>query len=91
MKNIIDYCLNNFKRKYDINISPGKALYYRQQFLFDKGLFKKTFKYLEFTKDLSAIYDEYREYAKQRFDEEEEVEKLRSSMHLGKKKILEKQ
>ena len=44
-KNIIDYCLNNFKRKYDINISPGKPLNYRQQFLFDKYLFRKTFKY----------------------------------------------
>ena len=81
-KNIIDYCLNNFKRKYDVNISPGKPLNYRQQFLFDKGLFKKTFKYLEFTKDLSDIYNEYREYAKKRFEEEEETEKLRHTLNL---------
>ena len=58
-KNIIDYCMNNFARKYDINISPGKSLYYRQQFLFDRGLFKKTFKYLEFTQNLSDISNFY--------------------------------
>ena len=81
-KNIIDYCLNNFKRKYDINISQNKPLNYRQQFLFDKGLFRKTFKYLEFTKNLSDIYNEYREYEKQKFEEEEEAEKLRNSLHL---------
>ena len=74
--------MNNFSRKYDINISPGKALNYRQQFLFDKGLFKKTFKYLEFTKNLSDIYNEYRDYIKTRFNEEVEAEKARNTFHL---------
>ena len=85
-KNIIDYCLNNFKRKYDINISPGKPLNYRQQFLFDKYLFRKTFKYLKFTKEVSEIYNEYREYAKKRFEEEEEAEKLRNTLHIDTRK-----
>ena len=85
-KNIIDYCLNNFKRKYDINISPGKPLNYRQQFLFDNCLFMKTFKYLNFTKEISEIYNQYREYAKKRFEEEEEAEKLRNTLHLDTKK-----
>ena len=85
-KNIIDYCLNNFKRKYDINISPGKPLNYRQQFLFDKCLFRKTFKYLKFTKEVSEIYNEYREYAKKRFEEEEEAEKLRNTLHIDTRK-----
>ena len=81
-KNIIDYCMNNFARKYDINISPGKSLYYRQQFLFDRGLFKKTFKYLEFTQNLSDIYNEYRDYTKKKFEVEEEAEKIRNTLHL---------
>ena len=85
-KNIIDYCMNNFSRKYDINISPGKALNYRQQFLFDRGLFKKTFKYLEFTQSLSDIYNEYRDFIKKRFDEEVEAEKVRNTFHLDTEK-----
>ena len=85
-RNIIDYCMNNFSRKYDINISPGKALNYRQQFLFDRGLFKKTFKYLEFTKTLSDIYNEYRDYVKNRFEEEVEAEKVRNTIHLDTNK-----
>ena len=74
--------MNNFARKYDINISPGKSLYYRQQFLFDRGLFKKTFKYLEFTQNLSDIYNEYRDYTKKKFEVEEEAEKIRNTLHL---------
>ena len=85
-RNIIDYCMNNFSRKYDINISPGKPLNYRQQFLFEKGLFKKAFKYLEFTRNLSDLYNEYRDYTKKRFEEEEEAEKLRNTLHLDNKK-----
>ena len=87
-RNIIDYCLNNFSRKYDINISPGKALFYRQQFLYDQGLLKKTFKYLEYTKNLNEIYEEYNEMNKKRFEEEEEAEKLRSTLTLKKRKTL---
>ena len=78
--------MNNFSRKYDINISPGKALNYRQQFLFDRGLFKKTFKYLEFTQNLSDIYNEYRDFIKKRFDEEVEAEKVRNTFHLDTEK-----
>ena len=83
-KNIIDYVLNNFSRKYDINISPGKALFYRQQFLYDQGLLKKTFKYLEYTKNLNELYEEYNELTKKRFEEEEEAEKLRNTLTLKK-------
>ena len=85
-KNIIDYCLNNFKRKYDINISPGKPLYYRQKFLSDKCLFRKTLNYLDFTINANKIYNEYREYAKKRFEEEEEAEKLRNTLHIDTRK-----
>ena len=85
-RNIIDYCMNKFSRKYDINISPDKPLNYRQQFLFEKGLLIKAFNYLEFTKNLSDLYNEYRDYTKKRFEEEEEAEKLRNTLHLDNKK-----
>ena len=65
-KNIINYCLNNFSRKYEINISPGKALFYRQQFLYDQGLLKKTFKYLEYTKNLKGMFEEYNDLTKKK-------------------------
>ena len=89
-KNIIDYCLNNFSRKYDINISPGKALYYRQQYLFDQGLLKKIFRYLEYTKNLNEMYEEYNQFTKKKFEEEEEAEKLRNTINLNIKKSVQK-
>ena len=89
-KNIIDYCLNNFSRKYEINISPGKALFYRQQFLYDQGLLKKTFKYLEYTKNLKDMFEEYNDLTKKRFEEEEEAEKLRKTIRMTFKKNLHK-
>ena len=89
-KNITDYCLNNFSRKYDINISPGKPLNYRQQFLLEQGVLKKAFKYLEFTIILSEIYNEYRDYAKKKFEETERASTLRNTMHLMSKKHTHK-
>ena len=89
-KEIINYTLNNFSRKYEINISPGKALFYRQQFLYDQGLLKKTFKYLEYTKNLNEMYEQYNESNKKRFEEEEEAEKLRSTVQMTIKKNFNK-
>ena len=89
-QNIIAYCLNNFPVKYDINISPGKPLYYRQQFLFEQGLFKKTIKYLEYTKGLSKVFENYTDMNKKKFEEEEETEKLRSTVNIDIKKTIHK-
>ena len=89
-KSIIDYCLNKFSRKYDINISPGKALFYRQHFLYDQGLLKKTFKYLEYTKNLNEMYEEYNQFTKKKFEEEEEAEKIRNTINLNLKKSVQK-
>ena len=88
--NLIDYVQNNFSRKFDINISPGKALFYRQQFLYDQGFLKKAFKYLEYTKNLNEIYEEYNEHTKKKFEEEEEAEKIRSTIKLSLKKNTHK-
>ena len=96
LRNIIDYCLNNFSRKYDINISPGKPLFYRQQFLYEQGLLKTAFRYLEYTKNLNEVYKEYNEFTKKKYEEEEEAEKIRSTINiemknrLGKKSSFEK-
>ena len=87
-KNIIDYCLNNLSRKYDINISPGKPLSYRQQFLYDQGLLKKTFKYLEYTKNLNDTYKNYTEFHKKKYDEQEETEKMRNNINIDIKKTV---
>ena len=89
-QNIIAYCLNNFPVKYDINISPGKPLYYRQQFLCEQGLFKKTIKYLEYTKGLSKVFENYTDMNKKKFEEEEETEKLRSTVNIDLKKTIRK-
>ena len=88
-KDITDYCLNNFSTKYDINISPGKPLYYRQQFLYDQGLFKKTFKFLEYTKNLNEIYNDYIEFSRKKF-EEEEAEKINKTLHINIRKTMNK-
>ena len=73
---IKDYTLNQFPRKYETNISDGKALFYRQQFLYDQGILKKSFKYLEYTKRFDKMYKKHNEYIKKKYKEEEEVEKI---------------
>ena len=89
-KNIIDYCLNNFSRKYEINISPGKALFYRQQFLYDQGLLKKTFNFLDYAKNVNEMYDEYNEMTKKRIEDEGEAEKIRNTLNVTLKRNFRK-
>ena len=45
-KNLTAYCLNNYSRKYDITMSPGKPIFYRQQFLCDQKFLENTFLFL---------------------------------------------
>ena len=49
-KNLRDYCLNNFTRKFDTTMSAGKPIFYRQQFLCDQRFLEKTFYFLEIAK-----------------------------------------
>ena len=88
--NIIDYVQNNLSRKYDINTSIDKPLYYRQQFLNEQGLLKKTFKYLEYTQNLNEVYKNYTEKNKKKIDDEKEVEKIKSSINIDVKKPMRK-
>ena len=57
--NLTNFCLNLFSRKFDIGISPGMPMYYRQQFLFSQGFAAKTFEFLEATKTFAEFYSEY--------------------------------
>ena len=45
-QNLTAYCLNNYSRKYDISMSPGKPIFYRQQFLYDQRFLENTFLFL---------------------------------------------
>ena len=45
-QNLTAYCLNNYSRKYDITMSPGKPIFYRQQFLYDQRFLENTFLFL---------------------------------------------
>ena len=45
-QNLTAYCLNNYSRKYDIAMSPGKPIFYRQQFLYDQRFLENTFLFL---------------------------------------------
>ena len=45
-QNLTAYCLNNYSRKYDITMSPGKPIFYRQQFLCDQKFLENTFLFL---------------------------------------------
>ena len=84
------YVQNNLSRKYDINTSIDKPLYYRQQFLNEQGLLKKTFKYLEYTQNLNEVYKNYTEKNKKKIDDEKEVEKIKSSINIDVKKPMRK-
>ena len=57
-KNLRDYCLNNFTRKFDISMSAGKPIFYRQQFLYDQRFLEKTFYFLEKAKDILTKFNE---------------------------------
>ena len=57
-KNLRDYCLNNFTRKFDISMSEGKPIFYRQQFLYDQRFLEKTFYFLEKAKDILSKFSE---------------------------------
>ena len=57
-KNLRDYCLNNFTRKFDTSMSAGKPIFYRQQFLYDQRLLEKTFYFLEKAKDILTKFNE---------------------------------
>ena len=54
-KNLTDYCLNNYSRKFDITMSPGKPIFYRQQFLRDRKFLDRTFSFLEKTKKIKEF------------------------------------
>ena len=54
-KNLTDYCLNNYTRKFDITMSPGKPIFYRQQFLRDRKFLDRTFSFLEKTKKIKEF------------------------------------
>ena len=55
-KNLTDYCLNNYSRKFDITMSPGKPIFYRQQFLRDRKFLDKTFAFLEKSKKIKEFF-----------------------------------
>ena len=57
-KNLRDYCLNNFTRKFDTSMSAGKPIFYRQQFLYDQRFLEKTFYFLEKAKDILPKFNE---------------------------------
>ena len=57
-KNLRDYCLNNYTRKFDTTMSAGKPIFYRQQFLYDQRFLDKTFYFLEKAKDILSKYNE---------------------------------
>ena len=57
-KNLRDYCLNNFTRKFDISMSEGKPIFYRQQFLYDQRFLEKTFYFLERAKEILTKFSE---------------------------------
>ena len=57
-KNLRDYCLNNFTRKFDTSMSAGKPIYFRQQFLYDQRFLEKTFYFLEKAKDILPKFNE---------------------------------
>jgi len=57
-KNLRDYCLNNFTRKFDISMSAGKPIFYRQQFLYDQRFLEKTFYFLEKAKEILTKFNE---------------------------------
>ena len=48
--NLTNYCLNNFSRKYDITMSPGKSIFYRQQFLCNQKFLDRIFIFLKYAK-----------------------------------------
>ena len=57
-KNLRDYCLNNFTRKFDTTMSAGKPIFYRQQFLYDQRFLEKTFYFLEKAKEILFKFNE---------------------------------
>ena len=57
-KNLRDYCLNNYTRKFDTSMSAGKPIFYRQQFLYDQRFLEKTFYFLEKAKEILIKFNE---------------------------------
>ena len=51
-QNLTNYCLNNYSRKYDITMSPGKPIFYRQQFLYNQKFLDRTFTFLDNAKNI---------------------------------------
>ena len=47
-----DFCLNEFSLKYDISVSPGNPIYYRQEFLESQGFLAKTIDFLHVARQL---------------------------------------
>ena len=71
-KELTKYCLNNYKRKFDITMSTGKPIFYRQQFLYDQHFLDKTFIFLKKARDITSKYD-IEKLLKQKLGEDGEV------------------
>jgi len=71
-KELTKYCLNNYKRKFDITMSPGKPIFYRQQFLYDQHFLDITIFFLKKARDITSKYD-VEKLAKQKLGEDGEV------------------
>lgn len=64
-ENLRDFCLNKFERKFDTSATPGKPVFYRQEFLSDQNFLDKTFVFLSNTTKFSEIYQQYVKIAEQ--------------------------
>ena len=71
-KELTKYCLNNYKRKFDTTMSPGKPIFYRQQFLYDQHFLDKTFIFIKKARNITSKYD-IEKLTKQKLGEDGEV------------------
>ena len=70
-KELTKYCLNNYKRKFDITMSPGKPIFYRQQFLYDQHFLDKTFSFLKKARKITSKFEIEKLTQKQKLDDGE--------------------